>query len=131
MFIPSTFSSPARLGIVRCVDIAAMIILTSSITATATDVIDGDITEGRNPTLDQLDRPDTCEAETQRPPAKSESDRDESAELTILSGTTLLAFAVSGWCSQLDAIAKGPSALQHGGSYRQCRPLPRGQQAML
>ena len=104
MFIPSTFSSPARLGIVRCVDIAAMIILTSSITATATDVIDGDITEGRNPTLDQLDRPDTCEAETQRSPAKSQLERDESAKLTILSGTTLLAFAVSGGCSQLEDL---------------------------
>ena len=101
MFIPSTFSSPARLGIVQCVDIAAMIILTSSITATATDVSDG-ITGGRHPTLDQLDRPDTCEAETQRSPAKSQLERDESAELTILSGTTLLAFAVSGGCSQLE-----------------------------
>ena len=98
---------------------------------TATDVTDGDVTGGRHPTLDQLDRPDTCAAKTQRSPAKSQSDRDKPAELTILSGTTLLAFAVSGWCSQLDAIAKGPSALQHGGSYRQCRPLPRGQQAML
>ena len=63
---------------------------------TATDVTDGDITGGRHPTLDQLDRPDTCEAETQRSPAKSQSDRDTnfpvSGELTILSGTTLLAF---------------------------------------
>ena len=64
-------------------------------TATATDVSDVDITGGRNPTLDQLDRPDTCEAETQRSPAKSQSDRDKPAELTILSGTTLSAFAVS------------------------------------
>ena len=118
MFIPSTFSSPARLGIVRCVDIAAMIILTSSITATATDVSDGDITGGRNPTLDQLDRPDTCEAETQRSPAKSQLDRDESAELTILSGTTLLAFAVSGGCSQLENSTSDSAAVRQPRSQR-------------
>ena len=104
--------------IVRCVDIAAMIILTSSITATATDVIDGDITEGRNPTLDQLDRPDTCEAETQRSPAKSQLERDESAELTILSGTTLLAFAVSGGCSQLENSTSKSAAFRQARSQR-------------